>query len=297
MAVSFDARLRVPGERPSANRERQPGGRRWCLSDAGPGACAPPGSSIVTAGAVVFVHGYGVRGSFWSALRPLAEKRFPTVLAPDLAVLGCWEGVALLSDYVSMVHSAYGVPVVLIGHSFGTTTAALTARNLGATVVSQLVLIAGPYGEPVGRSFSPLYRLLYAMKMLPSRTIRNRLYGPDVPDEVKAEIRRTHVMEAETFRAELRRQRRWYHTGAFSTGLDQPSLVIASARDRMVSLRETTEFARAIRATLHVFPAAERIGHNDFGVHAPAAERTWRVVEPFLTGGEIGRYDDPSVLS
>lgn len=222
-------------------------------------------------------------------MRPHAETRFRTVLTPDLEVLGCWEGVALLTEYVATVHRTHGAPVVLIGHSFGATTAALTARNLGAAVVSHLVLVAAPYGEPIGRSFNPLFRLLFAMRMLPSRAIRNRLYGPDVPDRVKAEIRQTHVVEAATFRAELRQQRRWYHTGAFGTRMEQPSLVIASARDRMVSLRETTEFAQAIGATHHVFPAAERVGHNDFGVHSPAAERTWRAIERFLDGGETSR--------
>ena len=236
----------------------------------------------MTESVAVFVHGYGVRGSFWSALRPLAEQRFSIVLTPDLEVQGCWAGVALLSEYLSMVHRTYGVPVVLIGHSFGTTIAALAARDLGAGIVSHLVLIAGPYGEPVGRSFSLLYRLLFAMKVLPSRTIQNRLYGRDVPDRIKAEIRRTHVTEAATFRRELHRQKRWYHTGTFGAGLDRPSLVIASAKDRMVSVRETTEFARAVGATLHVFSAVERIGHNDFGVYPPAAERTWRVIDRFL---------------
>jgi hypothetical protein len=50
----------------------------------------------------------------------------------------------------------------------------------------------------------------------------------------------------------------------------------------MVSVEETTEFSRAIGGELHIFPRADRIGHNDFGVHSSAVEKTWQVVEAFL---------------
>jgi hypothetical protein len=117
--------------------------------------------------------------------------------------------------------------------------------------------------------------------MVGSPEIRRRFFGPQVPEALQRQVFDAATDESRELKA-LSRQRRWFHTGAFPHGVPQRSLVLASEADRIVDHRETEGFAHAIGAQYRRYPAPLGIGHNDFGMHPPAAKRTATEILRFL---------------
>lgn len=229
---------------------------------------------------LVLIHGYGVRSYFWSALRPPLEHHFDDIEAPDLELPGIDAGIEIVREVCTRVRDRSSRPVVLVGHSLGGVLSALAARDLDRETVSHLVVIASPYGEKVGRAFGPLLRLRYALGLVGRDEVRGRFFGPAVPEETQRRVFDSAADESAELKA-LGRARRWFHTNAFPRGVPQDSLVIGSAADRIVHIDETREFAQALDAEMVTIPAADGVGHDDFGVHPPVADRTARRIIEF----------------
>jgi predicted alpha/beta hydrolase family esterase len=233
---------------------------------------------------LVLVHGYGVRGFFWSALRPELAAAFDRIEAPDFELQSIEQGVHAVSHTCTRLRSEARAPVTLVGHSLGGVLSALAARDLSAEVVSHLVVIAAPFGERVGRAFGPLVRLRFALGLVGKDELRRRFFGPAVPDELQQRVFDSAADESAELKA-LGRRRRWFHTDSFPHGVPQRCLVIAAESDRIVDVRETAQFARALGAEFVRIPASEQVGHDDFGVYPPVARRTATKIIEFVTEG------------
>ncbi|MFP4427579.1 MAG: alpha/beta hydrolase, partial [Spirochaetaceae bacterium] len=229
----------------------------------------------------ILVHGYGVRGFFWSALKEELREEFGNILTPDFDIESVDSGVEILLDVARRERERTGEPVVLIGHSLGGVISALAAQRLDRDEASHLVIVAAPYGEMHSGGVSKLLRLAVRFKIIPGWMIRGRFFGPDVPKEKQKELFSKAVKESEGLQ-DLSRQERWFHTGAFSEPLEQAILVIASEGDQIVTPRETMAFGRELRAETLLLPRAAGVGHNDFGYWPPAAKKTADEIRRFL---------------
>ena len=234
---------------------------------------------------LVLIHGFGVRSYFWEALQGDLSERFDRIEAPDLVYARVEEGIEAVRQFCLTLRVSSDGPIVLIGHSLGGVISALAARELEWDVVSHLIVIASPFGNRVGSAFGPLLRVRHALGLVSREEIRRRFFGPDVRRVDQERIFAAAHTESDELRS-LARQKRWFHTDAFPSGIAQNALCIASEMDKMVASGETAQFAHALGAEFVRFPASARIGHNDFGMHPPAAHRTAMVINRFLSCGE-----------
>jgi predicted alpha/beta hydrolase family esterase len=229
----------------------------------------------------ILVHGYGVRGFFWSALKEELREDFGNILTPDFEIESVNGGVATLVDLAHRERERSGEAVVLVGHSLGGVLAALAAQQLSREEVSHLVIIASPYGNMHSGGVSKLLRLAVRFKIIPGWMIRPRFFGPAVPKEKQKELFSKAVKESEGLQ-DLSRQERWFHTGAFPEPLEQAILVLASEGDQIVNPEETMAFGRELRAETLLLPRAAGVGHNDFGYWPPAAKKTADEIRRFM---------------
>ena len=229
----------------------------------------------------ILVHGYGVRSFFWDALRNELSRVFDRIKAPDFAIDDIQDGVRSLMSQCRTARESSSGAVTLIGHSLGGVLAALASRDLDTDIVSHAVLIASPYGEPVGRAFGPILRIRFALRLVGQREMRRRFFGPRVGEETQRRIFSSAVDESAQLKG-LARKRRWFHTDAFPAGLAQHTLAIASEADRVVDYRETVEFAHAASARTIIYPASDAVGHNDFGVEPAIARRCAEDIARFI---------------
>ncbi|MFW5828241.1 MAG: alpha/beta fold hydrolase, partial [Alkalispirochaeta sp.] len=186
---------------------------------------------------LLLIHGYGVRSYFWNALLPHLTPHFHPIETPDLELPDVDSGVASVGQACRALRQRSSQPVVLVGHSLGGILAALAARDLSPDTVSHLVVIASPYGRRVGRAFGPVVRLRFTLGLIGRDEMRQRFFGPDVPESIQRAIFDSPADESAELKA-LGRRRRWFHTGAFPDGVAQRTLVIGSAADRIVHIDE-----------------------------------------------------------
>lgn len=231
----------------------------------------------------ILIHGYGVRGFFWSALAAELTEDFGEILTPDLQMATVEEGVAQVVDLARENREITGEPVALIGHSLGGVIAALGARRLTAEEASHLIVIASPYGNVHSGGIGKLLRLAVRYRLIPAWVVRPRFFGPEVPRATQKALFSQAVTESEELR-DLSRQDRWFHTGAFPEPPVQRTLVVASAADRIVNAAETLAFGGELGGETVLLPESEGIGHNDFGYWPPAARRVAAEIREFLYG-------------
>lgn len=229
----------------------------------------------------ILVHGYGVRGFFWSALKEELAEDFSSILTPDLDIDSVEAGVGTVENLARRERKASGDPVVLIGHSLGGVICALAAQRLSREEASHLVIIASPYGKVHSGGVSRLLRLAVRFGLVPGWMIRPRFFGPEVPKEKQKELFSLAVKESEGLQ-DLSRQEQWFHTGAFPEPLEQAVLAIASEGDQIVSPEETVAFSRELRGESILLPREAKVGHNDFGYWPPAAQKTADQIRRFL---------------
>lgn len=229
----------------------------------------------------ILVHGYGVRGFFWSALQQELTDDFSTILTPDFDLESVEEGVEALMELVRQERENSGEPTTLVGHSLGGVICALAAQRLSREEVSHLVILASPYGEVHSGGVGRLLRLAVRFGLVPGWLIRPRFFGPEVPKKKQKELFSQAVRESAGLQ-DLSRQEKWFHTGAFAEPLEQAILTIASAADQIVSPKETIAFARELRAEQALLPKEAKVGHNDFGYWPPAAKLTADEIRRFL---------------
>ena len=201
---------------------------------------------------LLLIHGYGVRSYFWNALQPHLAEHFHPVEAPDLELPDVESGVAIVADACRTLRARFSQPVVLVGHSLGGVISALAARDLAPDAVSHLVVIASPYGHRVGRAFGPWVRLRFAFGFIGRDELRDRFFGPQVPETIQRALFDSPANESAELKA-LGRRSRWFHTGAFPAGVPQRALAIGSAADQIVHINETREFAEELHARMVTF--------------------------------------------
>lgn len=229
----------------------------------------------------ILIHGYGVRGFFWDALKEELTASFERVLAPDLDMESVEQGVSTLEELLRREAAESGEPVVLVGHSLGGVISAIAAGRLGGGVVSHLVVVAAPYGRISSSLTGKLLRLAVRYRLIPGWVLRPRFFGPRVDRETQKALFSRAVPESAGLR-DLAKQEQWFHTGAFDEPLEQATLVIASEGDQIVEPAATVAFGRELRAETTVFDREAGIGHNDFGYWPPAAKRTAEEILRFL---------------
>ena len=221
---------------------------------------------------LVLLHGYGVRSFFWEPMQTVLNEHGIANVAPDLDMASVEDGLRQISDIVAAVRENRGEPVTLVGHSLGGVLAALAGKRMGPSAVARVVVLSSPFGRNRRGPLAPLLRLALATGLLPPDAVRPRFFGPAIPTERQRALFDRAVREQPGLRS-LPWQREWFHSRSFPNGLEQPSVVIASAADRVVPAAQTRAFAAAIGAVYHEFPASEQIGHDDLGVSTEIARR------------------------
>ena len=229
---------------------------------------------------VVFLHGYGVRSTIWTTFREQLGTRLGEIALADLTAESLTDLISRAKARVRRHSLEMDAPVTVIGHSLGAVLAAIAAGSLGPEVVSAAIMIAPPFGE---REHVPgrFLQFLLRRRLIPPFLLRPRFFSRHTPRHVQRQVFRSAVPEAPAIQA-LTFERQWFHTSFFPEPLPQPSLVVASHADRIVPVSQSLEFARVVGAQVHVFPADERIGHDDLFASPSVVARLVSVVTDFV---------------
>ncbi|WP_455382390.1 alpha/beta fold hydrolase [Salinispira pacifica] len=232
---------------------------------------------------VIFLHGYGVRGSFWSGFaRAFARGEggaFDRVLTPDLDMTDVETLMETTATLVAEEAESRG-PVCLVGHSMGGAVAAVTAQRLGSSAVRKLVCIATPYGGNSARG-TGLIRFLIRHRLIPDFVARPRFFTR-APVYVQKAMFAKVVPENRAMQ-EAAMAEKYFHTELLGGSLPLPSMVIASEADRVVPSSQCRELSERIGATLHLFGPSDRVGHDDFVAAPEIALEVRRMITEFLS--------------
>lgn len=216
---------------------------------------------------LICLHGYGVRGFFWNPVRQQLEEAFPELLTPDLSMNSVASLIANTRALIKSKSDLDRAPVCVLGHSLGGIVAAICARDLGPKVISRVAIIGSPYGV---RTRIPSRFTLFLMrhKLMPDIITRPKFFSPQTPPEKQKELFERAVPENAELQHELF-QPVWFHTDMFGFPLKQPSLVVYSTRDRIVSACEAIAFGEALGSEFIELGPNNNVGHDDF-IWAPA---------------------------
>lgn len=192
-------------------------------------------------------------------------------------------GDDLLNRAATIVADSVGSgPADLVGHSLGGVVAARAASVLGERHVRRAVLIASPYGLRRRRTSPMLRARRRGDGSVAEPDIREQFYGPHTPETIQTQTWSMAADEADDI-LRLAFEPVWFHTDQIATPLNQPSLVILSEADEVVSGAEAASFADAIGAQVLRFSADRQIGHNDLIQSPKIAPEVARAVEAFLS--------------
>jgi predicted alpha/beta hydrolase family esterase len=233
---------------------------------------------------IICVHGYGVRGFFWKPARTELEKLFSKVIVPDLGMNTVDSAVLNLINLVEAECEKSKQAVILMGHSLGGIISALVTKRLGPGKVSNLIIIASPYGVK-SKGIGPVVRFLIKNKLMPAWLIRPRFFGSRTDVSIQKELFAQAVPETEELQSLVTR-RPWFHVEELSQDLRVKTLGIASKADQIVRWTETKEFTDALNGQFYVFEKEEDIGHDDFTVHAPTITRFISVLQNYFTNNK-----------
>ncbi len=232
---------------------------------------------------VIFLHGYGVRGGFWSGFaRAFARSEggiFDRVLAPDLDMTDIDTLVETTTERIAEEAGRNG-PVCLVGHSLGSAVGAVVARSLGEKSIRKLVCIATPFGgnSATGRG---LTRFLVRHRLIPGFLARPRFFNRTPVYVQKAMF--TKVVPETPALQDAAFAKTYFHTDLLNGELPVPSLVICSEADRVVPAAQSRALAARIGARLHLFEASERVGHDDFVAAPEVAPRVQSIISDFFS--------------
>ncbi len=217
---------------------------------------------------LLLYHGYGVRGWFWDRFRDALAARGQQAAAPDLDFSTLTSAIDDARRRVEAAHAAGG-PVTLVGHSMGAVLAAITLRDLGPKVIERAVLIAPPWGER--GSTPPIVTWLIRRRLLPGFLIRGRFFGRHTDRAEQARIFGKAVPESEALMDAVFAPR-WFHVPLLPGPVSGDVLLVASEGDKVVPAAQSRALGERIGAKIHVIPAAEGVGHNDFATSVTVAE-------------------------
>lgn len=232
---------------------------------------------------LIFLHGFGVRGWFWEEFTDFFKTSeggsFTRVLAPDLEMTDVDTLVTTTGDLIEQEASRNG-GVSLIGHSLGGAVASVVADRLGDRLVRKLVCMATPFGGSTAH-LKGFLRFLIRHHLLPDFLTRPHFYSKQTPMAVQKSMFARVVAETPALLDTLTADTH-FHTTLLTRRLELPSLVVCSGADRVVSLAQSAALADAIGAELYVFPAEEKVAHDDFVAAPVVRERTQAVLARFL---------------
>lgn len=232
---------------------------------------------------VIFLHGYGVRGGFWSGFARAFSRNeggsFDRVLAPDLDMTDIDTLLETTTERIAELAKTNG-PVHLVGHSLGGAVAAAVTRSLGEKAIRKLVCIATPYGgnRSPGRG---LTRFLIRHRLIPGFLARPRFFSR-TPVYVQKAMFAKVVPETEALQNAALAET-YFHTRLLDDTLPVPSLVICSEADRIVPAAQCRALAARIGARVHLFDAHERVGHDDFVAAPEVAPKVRSIITGFFS--------------
>lgn len=229
---------------------------------------------------IICIHGYGVRGFFWTGIKIALESHFREVITPDLKMQDIYSAITEVAELARVHSRESGHPVILFGHSLGGILSAMAAMKLSDREIDSLIIMASPFGER-RKGMNPVLKFLLKHHLIPGWAVRSQFFGKNTPEYLRKALFNKAVPESTSIQEAVAKPR-WFHTDALSAPSLNHVLGLASEADRIVSSSETQKFTEALGGTFYQFPAALDIGHDDFTVYEPAIRQVLRVVLPFL---------------
>lgn len=229
---------------------------------------------------IICIHGYGVRGFFWTPLKLHLEEYFSEVLTPDLKMEDIPSAITEVRELAKIHSRESGQPVILCGHSLGGILCAMAAKELEKNDLHSLIVMASPFGRRKN-GMNPLIKFLLKHKLIPGWAVRSQFFGSNTPVHLQKELFNNAVPENLSIQ-EAVTEPTWFHSEEINHPFGFPVLGLASEADKIVSSRETQLFTEALGGQFYTFPFSLQIGHDDFTVHEPAIKQLLRVLLPFF---------------
>jgi pimeloyl-ACP methyl ester carboxylesterase len=242
---------------------------------------------------IICIHGYGVRGFFWTPIRLRLEQYFDQVIAPDLRMEDIPSAISEVEELARVHARESGHPVILFGHSLGGVLSAMAGMRLEDGDIDSLIIMASPYGQR-RKGMNPLLKFLLRYRLIPGWMVRSQFFGKATPEHLKKALFDKAVPESLSVQ-EAVAEPKWFHTDALKLPVLHKVLGLASEADRIVSATETQRFTEALGGQFYRFPLDLDIGHDDFTVYEPAIRQVMRVVIPFL-GLQLRKEDGPASI-
>lgn len=220
--------------------------------------------------AVLLIHGYGVRSSFWDLLVEHFQSldRFGKIQAMSLDVSVLDHGVEQVAEAARQLHGETGSKVILLGHSLGGAYGALAAQKLEPSQLAGLVALSSPYGEK--KPTPSLIFWLIKRRLLPGWLVRGSFFSPYTPVPLQKRLFNNASPEKGEVLDQLSWSH-WFHQDRV-TALPCPTLVIASQGDKLVHWTASRSLAEALEADFILAPPEKAWGHNDWVVLGDASD-------------------------
>ncbi|AHC14680.1 alpha/beta fold hydrolase [Salinispira pacifica] len=229
---------------------------------------------------IICIHGYGVRGFFWTPIKLHLEEYFTEVITPDLKMEDIPSAITEVRELAKIHSRESGQPVILFGHSLGGILCAMAAKDLEKHELHSLIVMASPYGRRK-KGIHPLVKFMLKHRLIPGWAVRSQFFGKHTPVHLQKELFNNAVPENLSIQ-EAVAEPTWFHSEEVKRPFGFPVLGLASEADKIVSGRETQLFTEALGGLFYSFPENLQIGHDDFTVHEPAIQQLLRVLLPFL---------------
>ncbi len=229
---------------------------------------------------IICIHGYGVRGFFWTPIKLELERYFQHVITPDLTMQDIPSAISEVKQLARVHAQESGHPVILFGHSLGGILSAMAGMQMNDGEIDSLIIMASPYGER-RKGMHPIVKFMLKFRLIPGWAVRSQFFGKRTPEKLKRELFDNAVPESLSVQ-EAVAEPKWFHTDELRLPVLHKVLGLASEADRIVSAAETQKFTEALGGSFTLFPRDLDIGHDDFTVFEPAIQEVIRVLIPFL---------------
>ncbi len=201
---------------------------------------------------IVFLHGWGVDGTYFSGITKMLSNRGYGSLSVDLPGFGKSEMPHRIlgpNDYADIIHDwlqKRAVPYVLVGHSFGGQIAALIASKhpdelLGLILMGAAVIRRQKsFRSQIFEKFAKLGKKLLSFPIL-------RIFAPFFEKLLYRMAKTSDYMKAPLIMKEIMKKTISYDARSMAKKIETPTLLIWGDRDRSTPIKDAYGLLRIIK--------------------------------------------------